>query len=339
LKKLILLISFVFFFILFFAKLSFAQEQVTLFWGINCPYCHTLKEKISAEKLNEKIDIIEIEVQDNEDNVLVFKEKIAQCNINPDRARIPLLLVDKKCYQGVDPIITKLRGMVDGSEIDEGTIEEKGLSEGKQNTEKMIGIVFVFLVLLLLFGYYRRDSKKSEKKRRGGKKVLMLFFLLAPLVFASKTYAICPLCTVAVGAGVGFSRSLGIDDAIVGLWIGGLLVSSCMWLFEWLRGKKIVKKGSEKWWSFGVAVLMYAMVLIPLKFTGIIGHPLNTMMGIDKVIFGIVLGSIVFFAAGKLHFYLKRRNREKGYIPYQKVILPVGALWLTTIILYLIVYY
>ena len=203
----------------------------------------------------------------------------------------------------------------------------------------MIVIVFIFLVLTLLFGYYRQDSKKGEKKRRGGKKIAMVFFLLSPLIFASKTYAFCPLCTVAVGAGVGVSRSLGIDDVIVGLWIGGLLVSSSMWLFEWLKGKKIVKKESKKWLALGVAILMYALVLVPLKFTGIIGYPFNTMMGIDKVVFGIVLGSIVFFSAGKLHFYLKRLNREKVYIPYQKVILPVGALWLTTIILYLIVYY
>ena len=116
-----------------------------------------------------------------------------------------------------------------------------------------------------------------------------------------------------------------------------MLVSSSMWLFEWLKGKKVVKKESKKWLALGVAILMYTLVLVPLKFTGIIGHPLNTMMGIDKVVFGIVLGSIVFFTAGRLHFFLKRMNRK----PYSlsKVILPVGALWLTTIILYLIVYY
>lgn len=339
-KKLLTFVLFVLTFLVLSPRQSFAQEQVTLFWGINCPYCHTVKEKILEEKLSEKINIVEIEVQENKENISVFKEKVALCNINPERAGIPLLIVEKKCYQGVNPIMEKLRGMVVGEEVEEGAVEEMDLSKGKSNTEKMIGVVFIFLVLTLLLGYYRQGSKKGEKKRRGEKKIVAILLLfLSPLLFASKTYAICPLCTIAVGAGVGFSRSLGIDDVIVGLWIGGFLVSSSMWLFEWLKGKKIVKKGAEKWWALGVAILMYTLVLVPLKFTAIIGHPLNTMLGIDKIVFGIILGSVVFFTAGRLHFYLKRQNRDKGYIPYQKVILPVGALWLTTIILYLIVYY
>ncbi|HNW33240.1 MAG TPA: hypothetical protein PKL44_03290, partial [Candidatus Dojkabacteria bacterium] len=160
-----------------------------------------------------------------------------------------------------------------------------------------------------------------------------------PLFFASKTYAICPLCTIAVGAGVGFSRSLGIDDVIVGLWVGGLLVSSSMWLFEWLKSKKIAKKHTETYWALGAATLMFALTLIPLKMAGIIGHPFNKMLGIDKVLLGVIIGSVVFFASGRLHFYLKSKNKDQVYFPYQKVVMPVGALWLTTIILYLIVYY
>ncbi len=46
---------------------------------------------------------------------------------------------------------------------------------------------------------------------------------LATFLFlgANSAQAICPICTIAVGAGVGFSRYLGIDDTIAGLWIGG----------------------------------------------------------------------------------------------------------------------
>lgn len=84
--------------------------------------------------------------------------------------------------------------------------------------------------------------RKKGKERKGRKKIAMVFFPTFSFNFTSKAYAICPLCTVAVGAGVGVSRSLGIDDVIVGLWIGGLLVSSSMWLFEWLKGKEVVKR-------------------------------------------------------------------------------------------------
>jgi len=334
LKKLLLGILLV----LLFPLPSLAKEQVTLFWGVNCPYCHTVKEKINEERIAQEIDIEEIELQENKENLSKFEEKIKECNINPQQAGIPMLFTDGKCYQGVDPIMEKLRGIVSGENTQDGAVEQVDLEKGKGNTEKMIGVVFVFLLFLVLFGYYRKGSKGNMKKI-GRKISVSLLLLLTPLVFATKTYAICPLCTIAVGAGVGFSRSLGIDDVIVGLWVGGLLVSSSMWMYEWLKTKKIVKKGTEKWWVVGVAVLMYALVLIPLKLSGIIGHPLNTMLGVDKVLLGVLIGSVVFFASGRLHFYLKGMNKEKVYFPYQKVVIPVGALWLTTILLYLIVYY
>ena len=79
------------FFLLLFPRLSFAQEEVILF-GENCPYCHTVRDKISAEKLSEKINIVEIEVQKEQENISLFKEKVSQCNINPERVGIPLLL-------------------------------------------------------------------------------------------------------------------------------------------------------------------------------------------------------------------------------------------------------
>lgn len=336
LKKLLIGILFV----LLFPIPSFAKEQVTLFWGVTCPYCHTVKEKISEEKLDEKIDIVEIELQENKENLPKFEEKIKECNINPQQAGIPMLFVDGKCYQGVDPIMEKLNGMVEGKDVN-GSIEEIDLVEGKRNTEIMIGIVFLFLVVIVLFGYYRQNMKTSKKRdvKKSKKLYTLILLLLAPLFFASKTYAICPLCTIAVGAGVGFSRSLGIDDVIVGLWVGGLLVSSSMWLFEWLKSKKIAKKHTETYWAFGAATLMFALTLIPLKMTGIIGHPFNKILGIDKVLLGVIIGSVVFFASGRLHFYLKRKNKDQVYFPYQKVVMPVGALWLTTILLYLIVYY
>lgn len=64
----------------------------------------------------------------------------------------------------------------------------------------------------------------------------VLFFLLL-FIFPKTTLAVCPLCTVAVGTGLGFSRFLGIDDVITGIWMGGLIVSSALWFSAWLEKK------------------------------------------------------------------------------------------------------
>jgi hypothetical protein len=52
--------------------------------------------------------------------------------------------------------------------------------------------------------------------------ILAAVAVFAGLFFAETASAICPLCTIAVGAGVGLSRWIGVDDAVTGLWIGGL---------------------------------------------------------------------------------------------------------------------
>lgn len=50
--------------------------------------------------------------------------------------------------------------------------------------------------------------------------LIILNFLLK-----AKVFAFCPVCTIAVGAGVGIAEKFGVDDTIIGLWVGGLTVS------------------------------------------------------------------------------------------------------------------
>lgn len=332
-----LLICLFFLFVLFGAKQVLAQEETILFWGVNCPYCHVVREKLDEEKLREKVEIREVEIQKETQNLDLFKEKIGVCGIAEEKAGVPMLFLDGKCYQGVDQIMSKIRNMASvasgGEEVEEEPtpVEKEDKSEGEKNTQKLIWIVVGFLVILPVFGYFVKSKKGKEAS-------VIASLLLLPLFFAAPAHAICPLCTVAVGAGVGFSRSLGIDDSIVGVWIGGLLVSSSMWLIEWLRKKKTIKDKKEIFWTIGIFLAMYALVIIPLKLSGVIGHPLNVLLGIDKVLLGIIIGSVVFFTMGRLHFFLTKKNNDKVYFPYQKVVIPVGGLLLATIILYFIVY-
>ena len=61
-------------------------------------------------------------------------------------------------------------------------------------------------------------------------------------LFVVSSYAICPLCTIAVGAGVGLAQWLGVDDTATGIWIGGLTVSLIGWTIYWFDGKNIAFK-------------------------------------------------------------------------------------------------
>ncbi len=162
------------------------------------------------------------------------------------------------------------------------------------------------------------------------KKTLLLFFLIFGFFSAKSALAVCPVCTVAVCAGVGLSRWLGIDDLISGVWVGGLVVSLIFWTLDWLNKKKITLK--LRW--LVVSAVFYALVIIPLYFRDIIGHPANTFWGMDKLLFGIAAGSLVFLFSVWFHNFLKAKNQGKSYFPYQKVAVPILFSLIASLIFY-----
>jgi len=155
---------------------------------------------------------------------------------------------------------------------------------------------------------------------------------LAALLSARAAAAICPICTIAVAGGVGLSRWLGVDDTISGLWIGGLTVSVIGWTIDWLHSKNWLTT-----WSRWLTIVGYYVLLIaPLWWTHFFGAPLSAApwLGVDKLLLGIIVGSIFFWTAVEWHWWLKERHGGRVYFPLQKVVLPVGALLLLTAIFY-----
>ena len=163
---------------------------------------------------------------------------------------------------------------------------------------------------------------------------LKLTFLLTILflTFPTKALAVCPICTVAVGAGLGISRWLGIDDTITGIWIGGLILSSGLWLADWI--------GKKKWkipYKEAVSIfLFYLFVIPPLYWGEMIGITGNTLWGVDKVLLGTIVGSVLFLMGVWIDKVLRTTNNDKVYIYYQKVIIPVLLLSVGSFIFYFI---
>lgn len=163
-------------------------------------------------------------------------------------------------------------------------------------------------------------------------KAIILSIFAISLLFAKKALAVCPICTIAVGAGVGLSRYLGIDDTITGLWIGGLTVSMITWTESWLDKKNIRFKGRV----YANIAGYFLLIVVPLYYSGIIGNPLNTLCacGLDKLLFGIIAGSIGFWFGASLYFHLKEKNNGHAYFPFQKVVMPVMPLIILSLIFY-----
>lgn len=161
---------------------------------------------------------------------------------------------------------------------------------------------------------------------------LALFFGLSGAGFVS-AQAVCPVCVVAIAGGLGFSRWLGVDDLVFSVWIGAALLTLVILTIHWLKKKN---------WNFRFSgtitfLFYYVLTFISLYYIGIVGHPQNTILGIDKIIFGSIAGTFALALSLKLHSFLKLKNNNKSYFPYQRVAIPVAALILNSLLFYLLI--
>lgn len=131
----------------------------------------------------------------------------------------------------------------------------------------------------------------------------------------------CPVCTVTVVAGLGISRWFGIDDLLTSIWIGAFVLSFSFVFYDWL-----VKKWPRlktKYSLYITIFLMYVLAILPLYKTPTI----------DRILYGTALGSAVFLLGAYADKY-QRKKIKKIFFPYQKVIFPVLALILASVIMY-----
>ena len=121
-------------------------------------------------------------------------------------------------------------------------------------------------------------------------KLVSFSFLLA-VFMVPVAFAVCPVCTVAVGAGLEGARLLGVDDVITGIWAGGLTLSLFFWTAGWLK-----KRGVKSvWWQIIVPfVFYYALLGLVYALPGVY-FGVNTLWGIDKFLLGTIVGTVAFY--------------------------------------------
>lgn len=158
------------------------------------------------------------------------------------------------------------------------------------------------------------------------------FFLLLLSFVPIKAYAVCPVCTVAIAGGVGLSRWLKVDDTITGLWIGGFLLVFTYMTLIWFDKKKIHFWGR----NFLTTAVFYIASIYPLYYSDLIGHPQNSIWGLDKLVVGTVFGTLITLFSVGLYPVLKKLNNGRPYFPFQKVTIPIAALLITSTIFYFV---
>lgn len=160
----------------------------------------------------------------------------------------------------------------------------------------------------------------------------VLFACLMTVCSVSIAMAVCPVCTVAVGAGLEGARLLGVDDVITGIWAGGLTLSLFFWTAGWLK-KRGVKSA---FWQIVVPFVFYYSLLGMVYLFPSVVFGANTLWGIDKFLLGTIVGTVAFYLGARWYIKIKRDNGGHAKFAFQKVVVPLSFLLIVTVIFWFI---
>ena len=165
---------------------------------------------------------------------------------------------------------------------------------------------------------------------------LVLFSCLGAMCGMSAANAVCPVCTIAIGAGLEGMRMLGVKDVITGIWAGGLTVSLIGWTANYMRRRNV--KG---WFWYLLNVMVYVALLAGVYFVPrtnpIVKWWENCMWGMDQFLLGSLVGAITFILMEIWYMRIKRNNGGHALFPFQKVVMPFGGLVVMTLVFWLII--
>ena len=137
----------------------------------------------------------------------------------------------------------------------------------------------------------------------------------------------CPLCTIAIGAGVGVAESLGVPSVVVGIWAGALLTLLGYWMI------KFFDKRGWKFWGRDVLLIGVSVAMIGFAYVGDLQYTpqeIWSVIYLDPILFGALLGMVVLIVVEKLYEWMKRKNGGHAHFPFERVVLPVVALALVS---------
>ncbi len=171
------------------------------------------------------------------------------------------------------------------------------------------------------------------------KKILSPFLaILAAIFSAMPVHAHCPLCTAATGAAVAATRFYGMDDMIVGLFIGGFVISTALW-FNNILLKRNKGKNFLPYQPFIMVLASLLLTFWTFKAAKLIGTAaiMQQIFGVDKLLAGTTAGTILSLASFEFSKFLKRKNKGNVLFPFQTIVLTLLALAIAGLLVWLLV--
>ncbi len=153
--------------------------------------------------------------------------------------------------------------------------------------------------------------------------------LLAPLVLLSaipKALAHCPLCSAATGAAVVAARFYGVNDAIVGVFIGAFTLSTGLWFSNALKKRGFVFPAQSGILSAAGLLITVASLQIAKLF-----EASESLLGMPSLLTGLLIGSAVSAVAYSAHQIIRKAYSNRNLIPLQGLIVILTSLFITVV--------
>lgn len=157
--------------------------------------------------------------------------------------------------------------------------------------------------------------------------LLTTYFLLPRTALAH-----CPLCTAGAGAGLFLSRWLGIDDSITGVWMAAFLAASSLWAANSIKKKYIPGQNTL------IYLAVFASTIWSFYAFKLVSEHSGLIMGVPNLIFGMVLGGVVFYLTDILNLVI-RKIWQKSLFPYQSIVFSLGSMFLLSLALFIFINY
>lgn len=164
---------------------------------------------------------------------------------------------------------------------------------------------------------------------------ILLSFLVVRLLTPSLAFAHCPLCVAGAAAGITLTRWVGVDDSITGIWIGGLLGAIAFWLSNSLGQRNKI------FFNCFVGLLVYILIFASTLWSFYVFKliiRMDSIFGFDKLTFGMILGSVVFYLVDILNIFIKKKNGKRLF-PYQSMVFSLGSMVMASIAVYILINY
>jgi hypothetical protein len=166
--------------------------------------------------------------------------------------------------------------------------------------------------------------------------------LFLPLLFVRNAQAHCPLCTIGAATAAGGAAYLGINNAIIGVFIGAFAVSMGFWI------SKLIKKRYIPFQSFLIILSSFLTTVIPLlpivksiypvyiSLAGSYGSLLNRTYIINLFLIGSLLGALIVSIAPWLSNRITT-YRHGRILPYQGILLTLMLLLIVSVVIEVII--